>query len=312
MTKLTERSGAKFGGRRCAGRASLPTRPPWARSVVALGLVVAAGMLAGANAAAEAHWEEPSALIDLDPCDGWRLEPGLSIGFDYSDGDFGERGLDEYLSIPFTPRLDWGPFSLSLTLPIDRVTIDVVDCSSARFPSLCERDVGRAAQPTTRIDAWGLGDIYLDLAATWIPESPWLPAITPFTSVKFPSGDASRGLGTGSYDFTSGADVSWVIDDFIVFGSAGYTARSEPTVFLLEDYAFAGGGLAWMPRSWGGISAGYDWRGRAATGLDDAHSVSTSIWLDLSRHVQVEPYGVFGVAGSAPDLGVGFSVRLAW
>jgi len=174
------------------------------------------------------------------------------------------------------------------------------------------RDLAPGPQPTTRVDTWGLGDIYLDLAATWVPESLWIPVITPFASVKFPSGDVSRGLGTGSYDFTSGADVSWLIDRFILYGSAGYTFRNEPTVFLLEDYAFAGGGLAWMPLSWGGISTGYDWRERAATGQEDAHSISASVWFALGRHVQLEPYGLFGIAGSAPDLGVGFSVRFRW
>ncbi len=289
----------------------------WCLTVGGAAMSVSASTAAGLEPTSLESAEDGSGLLD------WHFGVGASTGFEFFRGDYGERDLSDSIRVPIGVVADWGPFALGVTLPIERAEIvDLETCVGpaasfrgpcSRFPRLAERIGG-----TTRTDsseAWGPGDLQLDLSATWIPESEsavWLPALTPFVAVKLPTGDVDDGLGTGSTDTTLGIDASWLVrGGFLPFVTGGYTFVQDDDDLGLLDHAFASVGLSWSPSSRCGLTVAYDWREESAEGETDGHEIGSSLWVRFAQHYQLEPFGLVGLSRSSPDFGAGLRIRVS-
>jgi len=283
--------------------------------------VAVAAMLLPASAASEPQRTSADEAEDGSELSDWRFGLGATTGFEFFRGDYGERDLSDSIRVPIGVWADWGPFALGLTLPIERAEIRGLEtcvgpeasfrAPCSRFPRLAERIGG-----TTRTDsseAWGPGDLQLDLSATWIPESDasvWLPALTPFAAIKLPTGEVDDGLGTGSTDTTLGLDVSWLFrGGLFPFVTGGYTFVQDDDDLGLLDHAFASVGVSWSPSSRFGFTIAYDWREESAEGETDGHEIGSSLWVRFAEHYQLEPFGLIGLSRSSPDFGAGLRIR---
>jgi len=241
---------------------------------------------------------------------------GLSTGFDYYRGDYGDLDVAESMTVPIAVSVDYGAFGVGLTIPLRRAEIGAEVCNAERLieVALCRR-FAEIARDRGLLDfvsesSWGLGDVQLDASGTWIPDAVWAPAMTGFGSVSFPTGDVDKALGTGGYDVTLGTDLSWLAGPTLPFVSAGYVFADDAKGLGLENFPFASVGLAWEPVRPLTLSFSYDWRGPAAEGEGDAHSISPSVLWRPGRHFSVELFGALGLSRSAPDYGVGTRIAL--
>src|SRR3989442_48841 len=74
----------------------------------------------------------------------------------------------------------------------------------------------------------GLGDLLLKVSYT-VKERAFLPEITPYLKVKFPTAQRDKGLGTGEFDETVGVDLSKrLFDGVFGFASVAYTFIGDP------------------------------------------------------------------------------------
>jgi hypothetical protein len=119
----------------------------------------------------------------------------LSVLPEYSEGKYGTGHTTQILEVPFrgewsaTDRLD-----LILTIPYvwmrGRGDTTIV---GGRVVPVVGRRPGQVATED------GLGDILLELNYTLLEDKGLAPDLTPFVEIKFPTADASRGLGTGEF-----------------------------------------------------------------------------------------------------------------
>jgi Putative MetA-pathway of phenol degradation len=128
----------------------------------------------------------------------------LSVLPEYSEGKYGTGHTTQILEVPLkgqwsaTDRLD-----LSLTIPYlwMRGRGDTTIVNGTPLPI-----VSRHPGQVTTED--GLGDILAEVSYTLLEDKGLVPDIIPFLEVKFPTADASRGLGTGEFDEKIGVYVS--------------------------------------------------------------------------------------------------------
>ncbi|MFB3062314.1 MAG: hypothetical protein ACE10C_13190, partial [Candidatus Binatia bacterium] len=95
----------------------------------------------------------------------------------------------------------------------------------------------------------GVGDLALK-GRIYLLDDPgtdsFLPAITPTARVKFPTADASEGLGTGEYDFGLGLELDKQVKNFFLFADFGYTFIGNPPGANLRDQIAAGTGIGYQ------------------------------------------------------------------
>ena len=120
----------------------------------------------------------------------------LSVLPEYSEGKYGTGHTTQILEVPF--RAEWSAtdrLDLILTIPYlwmrGRGDTTIVNGRPVRVVSR------RPGQVTTED---GLGDILAEIDYTLLEEKGFVPDLTPFLEIKFPTAESSRGLGTGEFD----------------------------------------------------------------------------------------------------------------
>ena len=167
----------------------------------------------------------------------------IITGFSYLEGDFGTGTSSKTIFMPFTVRYLGARFDIGLTIPF------VYQDSSAAISIIDGRPIRIRDDPVSNIIdllAPGVGDLALK-GRLYLFDDPgtdsFLPAITPTARVKFPTADASEGLGTGEYDFGLGVEFDKQIESFFLFADFGYTFIGDPPGTNIRDQISVGSGV---------------------------------------------------------------------
>ena len=239
----------------------------------------------------------------------WAGDLFVSAGFDFSHGDYDDPVDTDLLYVPVTAtylfdRVPWWPerwdqIELQLTVPYLRI-----DGPGNFFID----ELGREGAERTVEE--GLGDLLLSGTYIWYPAPGrgW-PIFELGVEWKIPTGDVDRGLGTGKSDFTVELDVSRTWGRFTPFATVGYRFIGDPDEGRLDDAAYASLGLAarLAPRLHAGLY--WTWLEATSPSRSDGHEVLAYGSFRLNERVSLSPYAVVGLAGYAPDWGVGLTLR---
>jgi len=239
----------------------------------------------------------------------WAGELAVSTGVDFSHGDYDDPIDTDLWYVPITAsylfdHVPWWPqrwdqLEFSLTVPYLRI-----DGPGNFF--IDER--GRDRAERTREE--GLGDLLLSGTYIWYPRagSPW-PVAEFGVQWKIPTGDVDRGLGTGKSDLALELDLSRSWGRFTPFVTLGYRFIGDPDEGRLDDAWFASAGIAarLAPRLSTGLS--WTWLQSTSPSRPDGHELIAYGVLRLRERLSLSPYVVVGLAGYAPDWGVGLTFR---
>src|SRR5256712_8480646 len=154
----------------------------------------------------------------------------LSTTVDYSVGDYGTGKDTTLLYVPFTLGVrPFDRFWLSVTVPYIYQTGQNVVLTGGGVAVKSKKSNGKLTRPATSTTESGLGDVLAKASFILIPEKEFIPEVTPYFKVKFPTADKDRGLGTGEYDETLGVDVSKrLIASLFGYLELAYTFIGEP------------------------------------------------------------------------------------
>ena len=134
-------------------------------------------------------------------------EPRLSLStsVDYSVGDYGTGKDTALVYVPFTLGVrPFDHFWLNLTVPYLYQTGQNIVLTGGGVAVKGKKSNGKLTQPATSTTESGLGDVLAKASLIVIEEKEFIPEITPYFKVKFPTADEDRGLGTGEFDETLG------------------------------------------------------------------------------------------------------------
>lgn len=256
------------------------------------------------------------------------LPVSVGLGFEFTSGDYGTATRTDSIYAPvvigITPTDRWG---LSLEIPYlyqsntnvvagqfrqmqgqsmvgQRVVADMAGpgsgMGSGTLRASSNSDPSRAQS--------GLGDIILRAGYVLVPETGMTPQIRPAVSVKVPTADRDRGLGTGEFDEGISVEFSKWFGDWYTFVEPGYTIQGKSADLALKDYASCTGGVGYQVTDsfrplviLKGASPPAD----GATALFEAR---VKLKYQATQHTGIEGYLAKGITSSSPEYGTGIAV----
>lgn len=225
----------------------------------------------------------------------------LSIGAQFSSGEYGGDRKVEDLYVPVTAWYRTDRYSLRLTVPYLRV--------DAPAGTIIE---GPGGQPIPgdgpNVTESGLGDIILGLTVhdVWMSANHAL-ALDLGGKVKLGTADDDKGLGTGKTDFTFQADIIRFLPSFAAIGTVGYVVRGDPDDFDLDDGFLASIGGIFEVAAGTRLGAFLEYRQAAYEFNDDRFELVGALgWRLFGRPAQAAVS--MGLSDSAPDWSIGLSV----
>jgi len=201
----------------------------------------------------------------------------LDLGWDYKRGDFG-TGVEQRLQAGSVGLSHYGAHGWAV---------------SALVPWLRLENSGGSVS--------GMGDGLLSVSRI-DRRGPW--SFGGGLLVKWPTGDASRGLGTGAAD--------WAVQ-----GALGHDLGSATRLLAQAGRTFAGGeyrdfstwGLAlFHHRGRSGWSLAYAWRGSSLAGVAAGEDLALSLYRRLNARWLGRLGAVKGLSAGSPDLSLGLGV----
>jgi hypothetical protein len=226
---------------------------------------------------------------------------GVSTGFDWSTGKYGESQSTEVWYVPLNLRYEWHHWLFRTTVPYLRVTGPGTTTVGGGL-------IFSGNQTGNRQTRDGLGDVIAGVTYRFDPPLPWFPYLDATLKAKFPTASASRGLGTGEFDTTLQLDATKPFGALSVFGNVAYRFVGDPPGTSFQNTAAASIGIDWRiarPISVGGY---YSWRQTASRSLGDAHEVASYASWSVGHGFTIGPYVLVGLSTAAPDVEAGLQL----
>jgi len=220
-------------------------------------------------------------------------------GLDYSSGDYREDDSTDILYVSQSVSLHRGQTAFRVTVPWLQIE-GPSNILTPRAENVTEDDLeGRRSES-------GLGDVQLSLSTT--VKSFGEPLyLTPSVSVKIPTADEDKRLGTGETDVWLRLNASWQWPGRLsTYASGGYRWMGSSEDYPLSDRAFGGVGLYKMFGRLG-VGGGYDFQERSFELFEDQHELGAYLSRSFGTW-RSTLYGRTGLTNSSPDYNVGLQL----
>lgn len=253
---------------------------------------------------------------------GQGVNLAVGIGIEAAYGDYGSSADATVLTMPLLVMANpMDDLDLTLELPLvyqnSRSGSGVMVTQSGRGSgSVSGRGrgmVGGSTATTTvtgggTVSEAGVGDINLTVGWTMFQDEGNRPRIRSTLYLKAPSGDDSRGLGTGTFEGGPGLSVSKWLGDLQLFGDGAWILQESTATYQGKNYvAYSiGAGLQAMDRLFVSLYAKGSLR-RVEGGSAPLEGRLKVNFLQ-SRRIAWEVYAATGFTDASPAVGGGMFV----
>lgn len=256
-----------------------------------------------------------------------------SLGFEYATGKYGTGIKTDSIFVPFTvavyptERLDF-----SLEIPFVYQSSSAVVAGA--FMGMQRQSMGTGSPavaaamggpgagggstgpgPRTTASASnignaqsGLGDLTFKAGYIVVPEGDHLPSIRPNLSVKIPTADKNKFLGTGAFDESIGVEFAKWFGDWLADGELGYTFQGKSSVLAVKDYFYYNGGIGY--RLTERLRPMLILKGSTPTveGASPLLETRLKVRYQITEHTGIDGYLSKGITAASPDYGTGLAV----
>jgi hypothetical protein len=236
----------------------------------------------------------PSAAIGAGVRTDFRVVPS------FFTGDFGGSGSTDLYFVPliFTARGSRNDF---------RITVPYLSIKSDDLVAIIGGQVIPIGMGTTTES--GLGDIVLRDDFFYLPGGDGRPWLYATARLKFPTGDETRGLGSGEFDYGPGAGIILPVGNRLnLLGEAIYMVRGDPPGLDFHNtwWGFIGGEsrLSDSDR----LSLYYDRRESVVSGSEDIASLILGYSHAFTETLILRSFATAGLTETAEDYGFGLGL----
>ncbi len=224
----------------------------------------------------------------------------FASGADFSSGKYGDVTRTDTWYFPFSAKYETEAWNLKLTVP-HVITRGAGNVSGSGADRVALGVAGGARRTVS-----GLGDVVLS-GGHGIYESGAL-SLDLMGKVKFGTGDAAKGLGTGKNDYTISVEATKPVGRHALFASVGWRKMGDPDGSDFRNPWLAS--LGFSSRISADTSAGLmaDYRQKLMPGSISAREVTGFVTTKLGSGWKLQTYAVAGLAKNSPDFGLGFLV----
>ena len=234
-------------------------------------------------------------------------EPRVSFSssVEYSIGDYGTGNDTTIVYVPFTLGVrPFDHFWLNLTVPYLYQNGQNVVLTGGGVAVKGKKSNGKLTRPTTSTTESGLGDVLAKASLIVVEEKDFIPEITPYFKVKFPTADEHRGLGTGEFDETLGVDISkLLVGNLFGYLEFAYTFIGEPPGTTLHNTFGWSVGAAYVIVPPFSIFAFFEGATAIAPGQDDPLDIRVGAEYRLMKALKLTGAVTRGLSNGSADLG---------
>ncbi|MEO9968554.1 MAG: hypothetical protein ABJG15_01785 [Hyphomonadaceae bacterium] len=223
--------------------------------------------------------------------------PSFTIGFDYSQGDFGADLDTTTLSVPVSARVDVGDFRFSVStswLQIEGPGGVVAD------------GVVIGDGPTGLLETNnGIGDVTLGVNYNIPTENTGKFIIQLQGRLKLPVASTADSLGTGEFDGGGAVDIAYDLGKLTPFVTVGYRLRGDPEGADLNNTFSVSAGASYNLGGGYALLGSYDFRERTTDTSENSNEVFGAVTGKFNDTIRWTLYGSVGFTDGAPDQGAG-------
>lgn len=253
-----------------------------------------------------------ASMIAIVPANAQNSGLKLSLGANFSTGDYGTGQDVDILSLPLTAEYETERWNFGLTVPFISITSvgDVVGGTAG--PIVTNKKKSNAGGTVERTTERGLGDIVASLGYAMLPGNEGAPFVELSLKIKFPTASESKSLGTGEFDYTAMVNVSKTYGQFTPFANIGYSVIGEPSGTDLDNIILlsAGAGYAFTDRLSAGVAL--DYRQATTSTADASVELSPYVTWGLAGGDALDFYALVGLSDGSPDIGGGLAFTYAF
>jgi hypothetical protein len=232
-----------------------------------------------------------------------QFKPSFTIGFDYSEGDFGDaNGLDTTtISVPVSARVDVGDFRFS----VSGSWVQIEGPGGVLPGGVIVGDEATAAALVPELETNdGFGDLTLGVNYN-VPASvtgKFLVQLQGRLKVPTASNDA---LTTNEVDGGFAVDVAYQLGDFTPFVTTGFRFRGDPEGAELNNTFNVSVGGSYNLGGGYAIVGSYDFRQATTDTAEESQEVFGALAGKFNDKLRWTLYGSVGFTDGAPDQGAG-------
>jgi hypothetical protein len=214
----------------------------------------------------------------------------LSIGADYTSGDYGSGGTTEMLVVPVTLKHANGPWIVRASLPYV--------WAEGSFSS-----VAQGPLQGKHVEA-GLGDA--TVAAFYNVLDTRGLAVDLGAKAKLATADRTKVLITsGENDYSLQVDLFRSLPSASLFASLGYTFKGDSAEVNYHNPLYGALGLTLPLPGRRSLGAAWDYRRKTVAGGSELSELTVFYSQRLDATDKVQVYAVHGLADGSPDFGAG-------
>jgi hypothetical protein len=235
-------------------------------------------------------------------------DTSISLGAEYSEGDYGTGETTTSWYVPFSWRYAGTAFSAAITIPYLSVSgSSLVTFDGRPLAPGGMSGGGGGGGSTTHTDS-GLGDVLLSGGYQLLDganEGLWMSVRG---IVKLGTADAEKGLGSGENDYTVQLEAAMGA----LSGYTGYTLIGDTDTIDYNDVAFVGVALDFPLGKRHGLGLEYYSEQASLDGMDDVQEATISLGGPVSRGLNYSLYYTAGLSDSSAEslIGVNFSTPM--
>jgi hypothetical protein len=221
----------------------------------------------------------------------------LSLGYNYSRGDYGQTSDTSVYYAPATVKYKHGEWAAKLVIPYIRIT----------GPGVVVGDVPVGTPRPSGTES-GLGDVLA--SGTWTHRLNAQATMLELAGIaKLPTADEDKRLGTGLFDFTAQAGLIQPVGKAYFMGNAGRKFNGDNKTFPLRDAwkTTLGAGYNFTPAFSAGVI--YDWRGKQSATSDPLSLATGYVSYNFGEGVTAQVYASAGFTDSSPDCAIGIQLN---
>ncbi len=238
------------------------------------------------------------ALIVSTPCIAVE-KTTLSLGIDYSTGDYGSEPDTRIWYLPVSIKLEQKAFVYKITIPYLQITGPGNIVGADANPGS-----GNGNGVTTES---GMGDVTVAVSYGLLPYHPEELFIEFTGKVKFPTADENKLLGTGEYDYSLQTDLFYASGRAGIFGTLGYKFYGDPPGIDYQNVYYYSLGLNYHHNHLFSSGLIYNFKEAATTGGTKQQELMFYSNTKLDSKKKLLLYLVKGLSNGSPDWGIGLS-----
>lgn len=245
----------------------------------------------------------PALAVDVTP--PRRDEPGVfgvSVGAEYSSGDYGTSSDTDIWYFPFSLRYERNDWFFRLTVPY------LIVSGPGNVVIMGGHHTGGHTGSTTTASRTesGLGDIIGTVSYTLQRGASGRPGVDLTGKVYLGTASETKGLGTGENDYAVQLDLAQDVGGVTLFGSGGYRITGDPPGTDYRDVLY---GTVGVERDFAANTLGgaLDVQQAIVPGGDALAELTGYLTTRPAKDTKLTAYLLLGLTDAAPDFGVGLT-----